>query len=283
MKKPSFNFLLVALLLGVWSGCDTSDQKPKTDKNNSANVAQVSLKKPVSQDTIKVQTIKVDSSISLDYLVGKFIPSKHEAFTLIERKYASRNGMYMRKEAYADFKRMHAAAVADGIQLVVKSATRPFNAQKTIWEGKWTGKRLVEGGQNIAKTIPDPKQRALKILEYSSMPGTSRHHWGTDIDLNNFTNEYFAKGKGLKEYEWLIKNAPKFGFCQTYTEKGPKRPYGYNEEKWHWSYLPIAKKLTEQYKLRLNDQAIDGFLGAETAVDIQVVKKYVLGINEQCL
>ncbi len=167
--------------------------------------------------------------------------------------------------------------------MIIKSATRPFDRQKIIWEGKWTGKRLVAGGQDISKTIPNPKERALKILEYSSMPGTSRHHWGTDIDINNFTNEYFAKGKGLKEYEWLTTHASEYGFCQPYTAKGAARPDGYNEEKWHWSYLPVAKKLTQQYQLRLKDKDISGFKGAETAVEIEVVRKYVLGISKACL
>lgn len=225
----------------------------------------------------------IDSTITIADLMGKINPAKHPDFILIERKHASRNGMYMRKAAYAAFQRMAIAAQKEGVRLIIKSATRPFASQKVIWEGKWTGKRLVDGGQDLSKTIPDPQQRALKILEYSSMPGTSRHHWGTDIDLNAFTNDYFAKGKGLKEYEWLSANAATYGFCQTYTAKGPDRPYGYEEEKWHWSYLPIAQTLTQQYKLRLNDEAISGFWGAETAPQIEVVRKYVLGINPACL
>ena len=280
MRKQILFLGLLACFLYCWS-CTPNQVK------NEAKKAQASLNALPATTTdsnlIKPMEIVLDSSIRVEDLVGKINPSKHPDFVPIARKFASRNGMYLHKATYQAFEKMHAAAAKDGIQLIIKSATRPFAAQKTIWEGKWTGKRLVEGGQNISKTIPDPKQRALKILEYSSMPGTSRHHWGTDIDLNNFTNAYFEKGKGLKEYEWLISNAPKFGFCQPYTAKGSKRPDGYNEEKWHWSYLPIAKKLTEQYELRLSDKDINGFLGAETATDIEVVRKYVLGINRACL
>jgi LAS superfamily LD-carboxypeptidase LdcB len=115
------------------------------------------------------------------------------------------------------------------------------------------------------------------------MPGTSRHHWGTDMDINALTNDYFENGNGLKEYDWLVKNAAQFGFCQPYNEKGKSRPNGYNEEKWHWSYLPIAKKLTDQYKLQLKDELISGFDGAESASKIGIVEKYVLGINTECL
>ena len=115
------------------------------------------------------------------------------------------------------------------------------------------------------------------------MPGTSRHHWGTDIDMNNFENEYFESGQGLKEYEWLVANGASFGFCQVYTEKDEKRPDGYQLEKWHWSYLPISKQLTNLAQEALKDQMINGFDGSETAVDIEVVRKYVLGINKECL
>lgn len=277
--------LLFFVVIGVACQQDTGKNKnlETTAQPTKTSLMNPSPRTPSSIKDSMVQKIAMDSTISVEDLMGKINPAKHAAFSLIERKHASRAGMYLRKDAYASFQRMFTAAQKDGVRLIIKSATRPFNSQKTIWEGKWTGKRLVEGGQNLAKTTPDPKQRALKILEYSSMPGTSRHHWGTDIDLNNFTNAYFAKGKGLKEYEWLVAHAADYGFCQPYTAKGVQRPNGYNEEKWHWSYLPVAKKLTEQYQLRLSDADVNGFIGAETAKEIEVVRKYVLGISAACL
>ncbi|HHM21379.1 MAG TPA: D-alanyl-D-alanine carboxypeptidase family protein, partial [Bacteroidetes bacterium] len=156
------------------------------------------------------------------------------------------------------------------------------NRQKNIWESKWTGARKIENGTNAATNYPDPKTRALKILEYSSMPGTSRHHWGTDIDINDLDNFTFEHGKGEEVYNWLVANAARFGFCQPYTKKGKERPHGYNEEKWHWSYIPIARQLTDLAAARLRDDMISGFKGAETAVKIGVVEKYVLGINREC-
>ncbi len=221
-------------------------------------------------------------TFSLDYIMGKFDPTTHPDFVELETIHASSKKMYLRKDAYTAFKKMFEAAKKEGVSLQIRSATRPFHHQKRIWEAKWTGTRLVQG-KSLAKTIADPKERALKILEYSSMPGTSRHHWGTDMDFNAFENAYFEKGKGLKEYNWLVANAPSFGFCQPYTPKGNERPYGYNEEKWHWSYQPTAKKLTRDAKELLKDKNISGFKGAETATIINVVDKYVLGIDKSCL
>lgn len=220
---------------------------------------------------------------SLEFLMGKFEPAEHPDFVLVDKKYADAEGYYLHKETYESFKKMWEAAKADSITLTIISATRNFYRQKAIWEAKWTGARKIENGTNAAQKYPDPQTRALKILEYSSMPGTSRHHWGTDVDLNDLDNFTFEQGQGKKVYDWLQKHAHEYGFCQPYTEKGPNRPHGYNEEKWHWSYTPVSKQLTEMAARRLQDQMIGGFQGAETAMSIGIVKKYVLGINQSCL
>ena len=115
------------------------------------------------------------------------------------------------------------------------------------------------------------------------MPGSSRHHWGTDIDLNALENSYFEQGEGKKVFDWLEANAHEYGFCRPYTEKGPERPNGYNEEKWHWSYRPIAKPLTDQARESLTNDMIRGFKGADTAEEINVVENYVLGVSSKCL
>jgi len=224
---------------------------------------------------------EIMEKISRKYLMGKFDPTTDKRFSKIPTPYAQKD-MFMRTEALESFKKMHAAAKEAGIKLLIISATRPFDVQKSIWEAKWTGRRKVDG-KMLSKEVKDPKRRAVRILRWSSMPSTSRHHWGTDIDINNLEPEYFDHGQGLKEYEWLVANAATFGFCQVYSEMGENRPYGYQEEKWHWSYLPISKDLTNAYAQKISDQDIDGFLGAESASMIEVVKKYVLGINPDCL
>lgn len=236
----------------------------------------------VATATVTDPVDSLANTYNLAYIMGKFDPKTHPDFILIEEKYADRAGMYMHKVAYEAFQDMTAAAAEDSVQLVIRSAARNFDYQKGIWERKWTGVTKVSGGEDLAATTPDPTERALKILRYSSMPSTSRHHWGTDIDMNSFENSYFEQGYGKKVYDWLTANAPSYGFCQTYTPKGKERPNGYNEEKWHWSYLPIAQHLTTLAKDSLTNEMIQGFKGAETAVAIDVVQKYVLGINRDC-
>jgi LAS superfamily LD-carboxypeptidase LdcB len=229
------------------------------------------------------EPMEIDSSLTIDYLMGQFNPAEHPDFTIVDRKYTDGDGTYyLRKDAYEAFVAMHAAAAEDGVQLKIISATRNFNRQKSIWEAKWTGARLLEGRESAPDVYPDSTERALAILRWSSMPGTSRHHWGTDMDLNRLTNEYFAEGEGLKIYKWLEAHAEEFGFCQPYSPKGDERPDGYNEEKWHWSYMPIAQQLTELARRELRNEQINGFKGAGTAQTIDVKTKYILGVNPAC-
>jgi zinc D-Ala-D-Ala carboxypeptidase len=215
---------------------------------------------------------------SMEYIMGKFNPSEHKDFVEIPIKYADQTGRYLRRDAMEAFAKMADDAAKSGIKLIIKSSTRNFNSQKTIWENKWNGVTTLED-KTKATAIKDPKERALKILLYSSMPGTSRHHWGTDIDINNFTNAWFTKGEGAKLYAWMLNNASKYGYCQVYSEKGKLRKTGYNEEKWHWSYMPIAEKILEVVESQFDNSMIDGFLGSTTAKEIDMKGKYMLGIG----
>ena len=46
--------------------------------------------------------------------------------------------------------------------------------------------------------------------------------------------------------------------------------------------MPISEGLTKLAKSKLTNEMISGFDGAEAATKIDVVSKYVLGINEEC-
>lgn len=218
--------------------------------------------------------------LNIDYIMGKFDPSKHELFVEISPADASREGLLLRKEVYKAFKEMKEAAAREGVSLKILSATRNFDYQKGIWEAKWIGQTILSDGTK-ASDISDEKERALKILLYSSMPGTSRHHWGTDMDLNAFNETYFLRGEGAKMYQWMKDNASKYGFCQPYTDKSGGRT-GYEEEKWHWSYQPISRELTAYSREHLKNEMIQGFQGASSAMAVDVVNNYVLGISMQC-
>lgn len=262
MNYYSFCFLIMCSFLCF---CQSV---PKVQKENPSTAKQP--KSIQSIDTLKIKN---------EELMGQFDPKNHPDFVVVKNELTDGDGQYiLRKKVDSALQVMLLAAKKDGITLTVRSATRNFNRQKQIWEAKWTGKRTLSNGINLGKVTMSDSAKAKQILLYSSMPGTSRHHWGTDIDFNAFNNEYFEKGKGLKEYNWLTKNGPKYGFYQPYTSKKSGRK-GYEEEKWHWSYKPLSVSFLKQYLNQITVKNIKNFKGAETAEKVKAIENYVNGIN----
>tara|TARA_R110001592_G_C13191679_1_gene752841 strand:+ start:6215 stop:6931 length:717 start_codon:yes stop_codon:yes gene_type:complete len=200
-------------------------------------------------------------------LLGDINPADHRDFKKLRSKYTTKENAYLRDEVYDAFKDMWKAAEDDGIQLIIVSATRNHSYQSGIWNRKWAS----FGG--------DENSRAERILQYSSMPGTSRHHWGTDFDLNALENNYFESGEGLKIYTWLRANAAKFGFYQPYIAFNNYREQGYREEKWHWSYFPLASKFQRAYNHLVEYGDLKGFEGDKYAEKLEVIDAYVNGVD----
>jgi zinc D-Ala-D-Ala carboxypeptidase len=219
-----------------------------------------------------------------EYLSGEFKPSEHPLFVSLQKIGVPTDGKehYLRKEAAQALFKMYKAFSKKypEADFYVRSSTRNWYDQKAIWESKWEGRTLVNGKQ-LNTAIPDHLKRAMKILEYSSMPGTSRHHWGTDFDLCELKNEYYESGDGMVLYEWLNNNAESFGFCRPYTAG---RKSGYREEKWHWSYAPLSKIfLTDWIRIFGDNKYLSGaglFPGSEKAGRLASV--YVNSINDEC-
>jgi len=220
-----------------------------------------------------------------NYVTGKFDPVRHPMFVNLDKTDipVSRKGQYLRKETAVSLSQMLNDFKKENpkIKIYVISTTRNFDSQKKIWEEKWTGKRKVTGVPSI-NSINDPVKKGELILQYSSMPGTSRHHWGTDFDLNSLNNDYYSRGEGRIIYDWLRKNASKYGFYQPYTEG---RNAGYKEEKWHWSYLPLAKNFINDWNILYRNMKSDfwkslDFKGVESIGHLAPV--YVNSINSEC-
>ena len=225
----------------------------------------------------------LEEPYSREALIGKIRPSKLSEFVLVEAPYTTRSSVYLRREAFQAFQAMHHAAAKQGVRLEILSGFRSFWHQSSIWLAKWDGKRLVRGS-DLSQTHPHPQDRAAEILKYSAMPGTSRHHWGTEVDLNAFSNRYFevAGSEGAKVYAWLQQNARSFGFCRVYSEVGPNRPKGYLQEKWHWSYQPIAYPMQQAYERSIHHQDLNGFPGSDQVEGLHVLEHYVQGVDPAC-
>lgn len=210
-------------------------------------------------------------------LLGQFNPAYHPDFVVIEKQSTEETLHYLRKETAQAWEHMQQAAGKDGVELKIVSSTRNFERQKTIWENKWFGRSLTQN-INLAESGLNDFEKAERILKYSAMPGTSRHHWGTDIDINSVEEDFFETEEGEKLYIWLLNNAHTFGFFQPYTMKGKNRQTGYEEEPWHWSYAPVSSVILEGYLASITYSDIHGFEGANTAKHVNVIEHFVCGI-----
>ena len=202
-------------------------------------------------------------------LLGKINPSSHSHFSEVNTNMSSRGGIYLRTEVLKAFEKLESAARDEGIKITIVSGMRSYNQQKGIWERKWDRPRYM-GWSGFEK--------ALDILTYSSMPGSSRHHWGTDMDLNSLENSYFESGEGLKVYEFMKRCGEEFGFFQVYTSKDSGRT-GYEEEKWHWSYMLVSSAMLKEYNEFIVVEDINGFNGSSLADSLRILPNYVNGIE----
>lgn len=148
------------------------------------------------------------------------------------------------------FLAMREAALAAGIDMAVSSAYRSFDDQARIWQRKWHGERVLLDAlsQPIDHASLDDAGRVAAILEWSALPGASRHHWGCEFDvfdraaqaadykLKLVPSEYASDGIFARLTAWLDANMAAFGFFRPYDcERG-----GVHPEPWHLSWAPLS-------------------------------------------
>lgn len=243
---------LLFCLLMVNCQSDVQDSSTSESMENGSKVAQ--------QD-------RMPDNISVEFVTGQFEFEEHPDFVRVADSLSDKE-IYLQKPTYETFLEMAAHAEEDGVELIVISGTRNFMVQKSIWERKWKNSEEETG---LAK--------AREILLYSSMPMTSRHHWGTDIDLNNLNNSWFEEGEGKRVYDWLKAHANDYGFYQPYTDKSLNGRTGYEEERWHWTYMPLADHYLEFYNHNITNEDITGFEGSNLASEIDMVGNFVNGVS----
>ncbi len=199
----------------------------------------------------------------------------------------------LHRAVVAPFQALRAAAAVAGIDLVPISSFRDFNRQLTIWNGKCRGEREVLGpdGRALDAAALDDDALVRTILHWSALPGASRHHWGTDMDVIDAaampagyrprleTAEFAAGGVFARLSDWLAEQAGDFGFYRPYASyRGGVQP-----EPWHLSYAPVAQQALRQFSVALLQQALDDSdLAASDAVRRalpRIVENYVLNID----
>ncbi len=185
------------------------------------------------------------------------------------------------------------AAREAGIRLKIVSGFRDFNRQLALWRAKFNGERPVldRAGEPVNHAELYDFALIQAILTWSALPGASRHHWGTDVDVIDaaavpdgyrpqLTAHEFAPG-GCFEClgGWLDSNMERFGFFRPYAaDRGGVQP-----EPWHLSYAPLSVRALEMLSLDVLREAIEGadMPGRDTVLERlpELYERYVLRVE----
>lgn len=252
--KIKFFVFKILLLFFIINSCTNTSPKNNFIKN------EILIEDTSSQK--KIKEILQPKDIEKKYLIGKYNPETDSNFLQIPSKYCTYRIEYIHREVYFALLQMLEYAYSQGINLKIVSAVRNYDTQLYLWNSQISARYDI-------KTIKN-------ALKYIAMPGTSRHHWGTDIDFNSTTLQFYKSSEGIAIYEWLCENAPKFGFYQVYTSN---RKTGYFEEKWHWSYKNLAIEFQENYKIKISYSDLGTFRGSEFCKELDIFNNFVFGID----
>lgn len=166
-----------------------------------------------------------------------------------------------RREVGEAFLAMREAARRDGIDLLPFSSFRDYRTQLRIWNGKYSGKKPL---YDIAGRVRDfhaltPDQRIDCILNWSALPGGSRHQWGTEIDVVDaavmppgyepklLPDEVAEGGLFCDLHRWLDAHIASYGFFRPYK----RFVGGMYPEPWHLSYVPLSMEAVQQLSIEL--------------------------------
>lgn len=163
-------------------------------------------------------------------------------------------GASIHRDVLPRFLRLQEEARKQGFDLQIFSGFRGFAQQLSIWNRKATGKLAVLDSDAVPLETERLSDRdlAFAILRWSALPGASRHHWGTDLDVFDraarpegyeielIPEEVEAGGMFAPLHEWLderITADSAFGFFRPYDmDRGGVAP-----ERWHLSCAPVAE------------------------------------------
>ena len=183
----------------------------------------------------------------------------------------ARLGVPVNRDVVAPFRALQDAARDAGFDLQILSGFRSFEQQLSIWNRKVTGQRAVLDSDAVPLDITrlSPEQLVVAILRWSALPGASRHHWGTDLDVYDraaqpegyeielVPEEVNPGGMFGPLHAWLderIAAGAAFGFFRPYDrDRGGVAP-----ERWHLSHAPVAA----EYQRRLTVEALRATIAA---------------------
>ncbi|MGL4733897.1 MAG: M15 family metallopeptidase [Enterovibrio sp.] len=196
------------------------------------------------------------------------------------------------KEIKRDLQQLANAAKQAGFDFAIASSFRDFSRQLAIWNGKFSGQLplLDENSKPLDLQKLSEEEKIFAILRWSALPGASRHHWGTDLDVyarNLLTKDQplklepkiYLSGQQAPFYQWLSANAPQYGFFFVYGQDQG----GVAFEPWHISHYQTAAPMLQAFDLAALRSALDSadILGKQTLLE-QLDLIYQRFINNIC-
>ncbi|MBQ6129339.1 MAG: M15 family metallopeptidase [Lachnospiraceae bacterium] len=180
--------------------------------------------------------IKIDPTDWKLILVNKQNPVPDD----FDVKLAGINGsLYADERIINDIYKMMDAASDDGVDLMICSAYRSYERQRTLFNNKID--KLMDSGMTYLEAY---RVGSMNV----TVPGTSEHHLGLALDI--LTGNYTTMDDGFGDTEagkWLAANAPDYGFILRYPE-GKEEITGIVYEPWHFRYVgkEYARDITER-------------------------------------
>ena len=196
------------------------------DEETTVIMVNLDLDKEDYKDPVKVSDKSKTVLANKHHYLGKsYVPNNLVSFP---EKYtidgdSSTKGV---KEAVDAAILMIKAAEKDGLKLFVNSGYRSFDDQKEVYDTY-----LSLYGQDY-------------VNKYVVNPGYSEHQTGYAFDFASGTSNIF---RNSSEYQWMIKNSYKYGFCYRYL-KSKEDITGIKNEAWHFRYVgkDIANVMDKQ-------------------------------------
>ncbi|MED5511592.1 MAG: M15 family metallopeptidase [Pseudomonadota bacterium] len=200
----------------------------------------------------------------------------------------------LHRDIVNDFLALQQRAKEAGIDLTIASSFRDFHRQSAIWNAKFQGLRPVYTleQQTVDLASLSDTEKCHAIMLYSALPGASRHHFGTDLDIYDThpidddyqlqltPDEYSPTGPFAKLTAWLDDNLEKYGFYRPYQEyKGGVAP-----EPWHISHIGVSAKMMQYLSVATLQQSIEqSELSGKQAILAELntlYERYVLNVNK---
>lgn len=159
-----------------------------------------------------------------------------------------------------DYNKLKESLAKFGFALRIESAYRPFERQLSIWNRKASGELKLLSAEGLPMERPtDEEELMYAILTWSALPGASRHHLGTDLDV--------VDGNACPAgYEVELTPAECDGMFRPFHEKltelmGAGESFGFQRvfvpgrgriqpEMWHIAHLPTSRKYLESFSLK---------------------------------